>query len=145
MSCTRDNDAIQLSGRTHECRQRQIYEIEALSAIYDGNFVMSELEKEDFEVIKTAIESCTTPEDFNDEGMPNSLSFSIQQELDSPDLSHTVQIVFPVLYPLHPCSARIEWGAAKRGDNAHLTATIQQYAASMVGEECGMQLVKVCN
>ena len=145
MSCYKSNsdEAVDVQGRIYECRQRQIYEIEALSAIYDCNFVMSELEKEDFEIVKTAIESCTNVEDFSNEGMPNHLSFCVQQGFDTPELSHTVHLTFPNFYPLDACSVRIEWNAGKRIDNAHLTATIQQYAHSLVGEESGMQLIKV--
>ena len=134
---------VSFSDRIFECRQRQVFEIEALSAIYDQSLVMGEHEKEEFEILKIAIESCTRSEDFSNEGMPKSLSFRIHQCCDVPGLSHTVCFTFPTYYPLKPCSARIEWDHGKRGDNAHLTATLQQYAESMVGEESGMQLVKV--
>ncbi len=104
---------------------------------------MTDIENEDFDVLRTAIESCTNPNDFSNNGLPKTLSFRIEQSTEAPHLSHAVHFTLTTYYPLRSCLVRIEWSQGKRSDNSYLSATIQQYAQSLAGDESGMQLVKV--
>ena len=126
-----------------ECRQRQVNELEALSAIYDGCFTLSTEEENDLQIAKAAVESCSRPEDFSNDGLPR-LSFSVEQRFpDEKGLAHAVIFTLPVGYPTQACCVRVRWDAGRRGDTSYVSSCLQQYAESLAGEECGMQLVKV--
>ncbi len=127
----------------HECRQRQVDELDALSAIFGKSFLMTEGETEDLELLRVAVGSCADPGDFSGNGMPSSLSFAVEYGGDEEEIAHKVYFVLPLSYPRAACAARIDWELGRRGDNGYLSSSIQQYADSMAGEECCMQLVKV--
>jgi hypothetical protein len=126
----------------HDCRTRQLCELEALEAMYglDDSFVnhdpdaLAELQQ---------LMSSTDGQDNQQVDTKLVLSFSIKKkDAAVPALCHSVRFTLPPLYPNEPAAARIEWEVATRGEAEELNGVLRQYAGSLAGEEAGMQLLE---
>eukprot|EP00960_Hanusia_phi_P052571 761537-Hanusia_phi.AAC.2 len=120
----------------HELRTRQLNELEAMQAMFsiDGSFVCRD--EESLQLMKVVVDSCSSPEQFVDEGLPE-LSFEITK-----DALYSVIFNLPKDYPHRPLHCRIEWQQGTRAEHEYINGNLRQYADSLAGEESAMQVLE---